>query len=72
MLRKGYGGLYKAPTKEERRKQTVNHVKGVVSGGWDSQNDSGRSNLKSLESSLSYSVASGGPPGAASCEWLQL
>ena len=23
MLRKGYGGLYKAPTKEERRKQKV-------------------------------------------------
>ena len=23
MLRKGYGGLYKAPTKEERRKRTA-------------------------------------------------
>ena len=23
MLRKGHGGLYKAPTKEERRKQTA-------------------------------------------------
>ena len=44
----------------------LNHVKGMVSGGWDSQNDSGSGNLKSLESSLSYPVASEGPPGSAS------
>ena len=37
-----------------------------MSGGWDSQNDSGSGKLKSLESSLSYPVASEGPPGAAS------
>ena len=38
----------------------------VLSGGWDSQNDSGSGKLKSLESSLSYPVASEGPPGSAS------
>ena len=59
MLRKGQGGLYKAPTEEERK---------LLSGGWDSHNDSGSVNLKSLESSLTYPVASEGPPGAASCE----
>ena len=40
----------------------------MASGGWTSQNDSASGNLKSLESSLSYPVASEGPPGAASCE----
>ena len=38
----------------------LNHVEGMVSGGWDSQNDSGSGKLKSLESSLSYPVASEG------------
>ena len=45
----------------------------MVSGGWDSQNDSGSGKLKSLESSLSYPVASEGPPelrakSGSSCE----
>ena len=45
----------------------------MVSGGWDSQNDSGSGKLKSLESSLSYPVASEGPPAlraknGSSCE----
>ena len=44
----------------------LNHVKGLVSGCWDSQNISGSGNRKSLESSLSYLVAPEGPPGAAS------
>ena len=26
MLRKGYGGLYKAPTKEERRKRAAKRI----------------------------------------------
>ena len=51
----------------------LNHVEGMVSGGWDSQNYSGSGNLKSLESSLSYPVASEGPPelrakSGSSCE----
>ena len=36
-------------------------VKRVVSGGWISQNDRGSVDLKALESSLSYPVASEGP-----------
>ena len=44
-----------------------------MSGGWDSQNDSCSGNLKSLESSLSYPMASEGPPelrakSGSSCE----
>ena len=37
-----------------------------MSVGWDSQNESGWGNLKSLESSLSYPVALEGSPVAAS------
>ena len=40
----------------------LKHVKGIVTGGWDSQNDNGSGNLKSLESFLSYPVTSEGPP----------
>ena len=41
----------------------------LMSGGWSSQNDSGSGNLKALESSPSYPVASEGPPElrTASC-----
>ena len=34
----------------------------LTSGGWNSQNDSGSGNLKANVSSLSYPVASEGPP----------
>ena len=34
----------------------------LMSGVWNSQNDNGRGNLKTAASSLSYHVASEGPP----------
>ena len=38
----------------------------LMSGAWNSQNDSDSGKMKSLESSFSYPVASEGPPVAAS------